>query len=451
MERRQKFAWAQLKVGIFVLTGLIIAAVGIFSIGTVSVLAPKFIAKTYLAGISGLKPGDVVLLQGVEVGNVTEVRIAREPPPTEANRVAIQSIADNTEKLQTLQAQLTERGKQLAGMQDQYRAIASADPNRARTIELQIERAQRRIDAEMRELDTARDRLENAKASLQSIEVTMSIDRTYEDRIKLDSSVSLGSVGLMGDKYIEISLGRTSLPPERDKDGVMVIAGSRVTDFREIMTGVDDVIGNFGILSQRMENIMAKFDEGQGTIGRFINDAAFYNNLNDTILETKQTVTTANSLLNTIQSGRGTVGKLMSESQVYDTLAATTEKLRVLVDRLNSKEGSLGKFINDPAIHDKTTQVISGVDAITQRINRGEGTLGKLSTDEVLYRNVRDSLQKLNALLDDINQGKGTLGKLATDQQMYNNLNEASSEVVKFLYDFRKNPKKYLTINFKIF
>ncbi|MBI4456518.1 MAG: hypothetical protein HY644_11545 [Acidobacteria bacterium] len=451
MERKKRFVWAQLKVGIFVITALVTAAVGILSIGTVSVFAPKVNAKTYLAGVSGLKEGDVVLLQGVEVGNVGEVRITKDPPPTDTNRQAIQAIDENTRKIEVLQTQLVERRNQLKEMRDEYGKLLAKDPKSARQLENQIERTQRLTEAELQELDNARDALENAKASLQNIEVTMVIEKKYEDRIKRDSHVTLGSAGLMGDKYVEISLGRTNIPPERDKDGAMVIAGSRVTDFREIMTGVDDVIANFGVLSQRMENIMAKFDEGQGSIGKFINDPAFYNNLNDTILEAKHTANTASSLINNIQSGRGTVGRLVTDSKIYDTLEATTDRLESLVNRINSNQGSVGRFINDPTIHDKTSKVISGVDEITQRINKGEGTLGRLSKDEALYQNAQDTLQKLTALVDDIHQGKGTLGKLAKDQQVYNNLNEASSEIAKLLYDFRKNPKKYLTINFKIF
>lgn len=451
MDRKKRFAWAQLKVGIFVVASLIIAAVGILSIGTVSPLAPKVRVKTYLAGVSGLKQGDIVMLQGVEVGNVAEVRITEEPPSTETNRQALQAITENTGKVQSLQRQLMERSNQISNMRQEYQRLLPQDPKAARLIENQIERAQRLLDAEIRELENAQGNLTNATSSLQSIEVIMVIEKRYEDRIRRDSGVTLGSIGLMGDKYVEISLGRTNVPPEKDQDGTIVIAGSRVTDFREIMTGVDDVIANFGVLSQRTENIMAKFDQGQGTIGKFINDPAFYDNLNDTVLEAKGTAASANSLLDTIQSGRGTVGKLMTESLIYDRLAATTEKLELLVDRLNSKQGSAGKFINDPSIHDRTNEVIAGVDEIADRINRGEGTLGKLAKDEALYQNFRESVQKLGVLVDDINQGKGTLGRLAKDQQMYNNLNEASAEVVKLLYDFRKNPKKYLTINFKLF
>jgi phospholipid/cholesterol/gamma-HCH transport system substrate-binding protein len=37
------------------------------------------------------------------------------------------------------------------------------------------------------------------------------------------------------------------------------------------------------------------------------------------------------------------------------------------------------------------------------------------------------------------------------DPGLYNNLDQSSAEISKFLYDLRKDPKKYLTIRFRLF
>ncbi len=37
------------------------------------------------------------------------------------------------------------------------------------------------------------------------------------------------------------------------------------------------------------------------------------------------------------------------------------------------------------------------------------------------------------------------------DPTLFNSFAETSSEIQKLLYDFRQNPKKFLTINFKLF
>ena len=50
-----------------------------------------------------------------------------------------------------------------------------------------------------------------------------------------------------------------------------------------------------------------------------------------------------------------------------------------------------------------------------------------------------------------MDQGQGTLGKLSTDPTLYNNLSESSQSLRDFLTEFRKSPKKYLTVKMHIF
>jgi phospholipid/cholesterol/gamma-HCH transport system substrate-binding protein len=50
-----------------------------------------------------------------------------------------------------------------------------------------------------------------------------------------------------------------------------------------------------------------------------------------------------------------------------------------------------------------------------------------------------------------MDQGQGTLGKLSTDPTLYNNLSETSKSLRDFVTEFKKSPKKYLTLKVRIF
>ena len=58
---------------------------------------------------------------------------------------------------------------------------------------------------------------------------------------------------------------------------------------------------------------------------------------------------------------------------------------------------------------------------------------------------------KAQRLCERYRRRERTLGRLAKDEQLYENLNELSAEFVKLIYDFRQNPKKFLTIKFELF
>ena len=76
MSAKQQPSLSEVKVGIFVVVACAILAMAIFAIGSrVGMFEDQFWAMTYLSNISGLKPGDIVLLGGVEVGNVMSVQI----------------------------------------------------------------------------------------------------------------------------------------------------------------------------------------------------------------------------------------------------------------------------------------------------------------------------------------------------------------------------------------
>jgi phospholipid/cholesterol/gamma-HCH transport system substrate-binding protein len=60
-------------------------------------------------------------------------------------------------------------------------------------------------------------------------------------------------------------------------------------------------------------------------------------------------------------------------------------------------------------------------------------------------------LEKLATFVDQIDNGQGTLGKLYKDPALYDNLNQATAEITKLIYDLRQDPKKYLTIRFRLF
>jgi phospholipid/cholesterol/gamma-HCH transport system substrate-binding protein len=275
----------------------------------------------------------------------------------------------------------------------------------------------------------------------RAVEVLMSIDRRFAPMISESSVATLGSIGLLGDKYIDISRGKPGAKPTPPGGEV---TGSAEADIRRIMQASNDLVANLGVLVNKINDITNKVDEGQGTIGKFINDPSMFNRINATVAE-------AQDLLATIKSGNGAIGRLISDRELYDRLNGTLARADNLVAKMETGNGTIGKFVNDPAVYDRAANLLAKFTVVADRMEKGEGLLGKLSKDEALYVELRDSLGKFSALADKMSQGEGTIGRLMADPTLYSNLNQATGELVKLLYDFRQDPKRYLRIKFGLF
>ncbi len=468
MNPKGKPSLSELKVGVFVLITCVILGTAIFTIGTqVGLLEDTFYARTYLNNVSGLKPGDIVLLAGVEVGNVTDVQIspADEVPPTQSNQILITRIELWAQQVQELEADIATSAENLSQARQEYDQALQEQGEEAgqtRAAQDKVEGLETLVQDQRIELENARTNIERARSNLQNIVVSTEIRSAYRDWIRNDSKISLGSIGLLGDKFIEISLGRSADPPvviEEITEGfmgprvyeVVLITGTSQPGFQELITGADDVLANLAVLSNKLTEIFEPLATGQGTVGTFFTDPAFYNNLNRAVLSAGKTVDQTTQLVREFREGEGTLVRLVQDREVYDTINEATGRLRDILTRVDQSQGTLGKLINDSSIFDKSEAMVGNIEAITQRIEEGEGTLGRLSSDDQLYEDLSLSLNQIKTFMDDIQQGKGTLGRLANDEQLYQNLNEVSAEVIKLLYDFRQNPKEFLTIKLEIF
>ena len=58
---------------------------------------------------------------------------------------------------------------------------------------------------------------------------------------------------------------------------------------------------------------------------------------------------------------------------------------------------------------------------------------------------------RLDAVVERLQSGQGTMGQLMVNPQLYESMNGTMKEMNSFMKDFRANPKKFLTIQLKLF
>jgi phospholipid/cholesterol/gamma-HCH transport system substrate-binding protein len=314
------------------------------------------------------------------------------------------------------------------------------------------------------------------------VEAVMAIDqelngRPITERIRTDSNAQLIATSLLAnDKIINISPGTAKGTPVSEND----ILDSRVAiSINQLTQTGNDLLEQINKLAVPANEILNKANQGEGTLGRIVNDESLYRNLDATIAETKLTVTKLQTTLDKVNSGQGSAGRLLNDAELYNNLNRTVATLEGISADIKAGRGSAGKFVTDDALYNETRAAIIDLRTSAAKINgiaddfklisadlsAGRGSFGKFLKDEQLYNDAKDTLAKFNStatkidlILADAQAGKGTLGKFVTDETLFNNINQTasnfnqlSSESTKLIYDFRQNPKKYLRIKLSIF
>lgn len=122
-------------------------------------------------------------------------------------------------------------------------------------------------------------------AERNQIQVTMEVRSDLRDRIKTDSLPAVRTQGMLGDRYVDISLGTPSAKPLPEGEPLL---GEGATDFDRALRQASEVL-------EETEKLLSAVNEQEGTVGQFFYDEKFYESvtaiideLNDLIKDFKK-------------------------------------------------------------------------------------------------------------------------------------------------------------------
>lgn len=126
---------------------------------------------------------------------------------------------------------------------------------------------------------------------------------------------------------------------------------------------------------------------------------------------------------------------------MIENLRVTSEKIRLISERLEAGEGSLGKLLSkDETVYNDLAATIKSFREVTDRIEKGEGMLGKLvSKDDKLYEDLAATARSLRTVTEGLESGKGVLGRLLTDEEMSKQVSETMTEIRAAVDDYRES------------
>ena len=344
MPSEKELRWSQLRVGLTVVFASITLGVLIFLMtGTTGLFSRKITIFSYVDNAGGLRNGAPVRLQGVDIGNVTGIRVVPEKSPTPVEiRMKVNDRysgflrTDSLVELSTAGVlgetfvDIDSRGATGTAVQDGTTLQAQAVPD-------------------------LQDVVRSSQTTLQNVDILLK----RADRIMSAVESGQGSVGkLIYDKQLYVNLNNAVL---------------------------------------QVQGILADINNGKGSIGKLLKDETLYTKLNDSIDR-------LNGLVEGVNAGEGTLGKLVKDPTLYNNANQTIAKANELMTNINQGKGALGKFASDEAFARKLETTITNLNEIVARLNAGEGSAGMLLHNPSLYNNADQMLLESRNLVKAIRE-----------------------------------------------
>ena len=350
MPSEKQVKWSQLRVGLTVIFACVTLAALIFVMtGTTGLFTRKITVRAYVDNAGGLRVGAPVRLEGVDIGNVTGIRVVRDP----ARRLTpVEVLMKITTKYSENMAADCEASLNTAGVLGEV--FVDLDCRQAKGGPLLN-------GAELPTHDVAQlqDVVRASQGTLQNVDTLVK---------RLDSILTYIQSG-------QGSIGKVIYDP-----ALFNRANDMLTQLQKIVTQVNST---------------------QGSIGKLLNSDELYNKANSA-------VDSLNKIIDEINQGNGTAGKFIKDPALYDNANQTLAKANQLMTDINAGKGTLGKLAKDEALAKKLDETVTRLNAILARLDKGEGTAGKLMVDPSLYNNADATLASAHQLIEAIKKDPKT-------------------------------------------
>ncbi|HEY3863204.1 MAG TPA: MlaD family protein [Verrucomicrobiae bacterium] len=261
-------------------------------------------------------------------------------------------------------------------------------------------------------------RVERVTLSNPYVEVQMSITSGID--VKTDSKANISFTGLMAQNYVGLDFGTVGAPAAADG---ATLQTSEQPDLGQMFAKLDAVATGVENLTRTFSG--EKLDTFLGPLTDFIKD----NRTNITA-----SVSNMKTISDRIIQGQGTVGKLINDDTLYASAQGVMSNLQTLPDEVkgvsadahtlitnanqtitDAREGrgTLGKLMTEEVLYDEAKQTMTNLESITRKIDKGQGSVGQLINDDTFLKGAKLSLQKIDKATESL-EDTGPLSILGT-------------------------------------
>lgn len=262
------------------------------------------------------------------------------------------------------------------------------------------------------------------------VRVSLKIEKAAQDKIRADSVARIETMGLLGDKYIEITMGSYDKPILQDGKIIRTI---EPLDYSALLARGQSVLFNLDDASRSLAQILGKIDKGQGLAGAVVNERTEFKEAIDNFAEATKSL---NAVLAQVKKGRGTLGMLLYDKKTRQNVGRILSSFEDVATGIRKGTGTLGKLVKDETLYRRLANDLgesaSLLRSLLQQLSSGKGLLPKIISGKESKRmlddlsaathDFRQASLRLKNVVQKIDSGQGTLGKLINDPSIYNDL-----------------------------
>lgn len=327
-----------LRVGVLMLVGAVILALGIFSIGGgVHWLTGTEVLRAHFARVNGLQVGAPVHLSGVNIGTVERLRFPKDP---RANFVVVY-LAVRDDAMPRVRVDSVAKVESMGLLGDKFLLLTSGSPT-APSI---------------------------APGALLKSEDPVNYAAFLEAR---------GTSDLVANIIAISESVRSLLDSINQGHGVLaeLIKGPSNPNEKQLSLGsLQQTIDNASRLAEQLDLTVERINRGQGVLGALLNPhtnghqildniASAATSLRTTSVRLDETSQQLDELVARVRSAHGVLPQLMEDQryagELLGNLRRSSDDMRQILDKINRGQGTIGLLVNDPALYDNTTNLVSG-------------------------------------------------------------------------------------------
>jgi phospholipid/cholesterol/gamma-HCH transport system substrate-binding protein len=210
------------------------------------------------------------------------------------------------------------------------------------------------------------------------ITVTFEVMEKYRNQIREDSRASIGYIGLLGDRSLDLTAGSPDKPAVPPQGSVIAV---EPLDITEMLTRATPYIETIQKILTNLASITDQLVDPKGDLYRFVGE------------------------------------------------------LRVASEKINKKQGTLGLLLNDPKLYQETTKALTSAEKFLASLESTKGLMGTLLYDpefraeaQKIMADLREVMAQLRRSTEPIHASVARLPEMAKKlENLLDNLDRASA------------------------